>query len=342
MKNIAKLFALAVCTGTLALSSCMEEPVPMGSTALEENLISSDKAAEALAFAMPAMLNKLGTYDSNYHYDWGYGSFMHMRDVETADYAVVASSYNWYDSWSTSTYLGPLYVATYLPWAYYYQSILTCNNLIKNLGNKEDLSKAQQGYLGAGYAFRALYYMDAAQWYEFLPNDMFTVNEDGNDITYLTLPIVTENTTEDDARNNPRATREEMYEFIMNDLNAADSLMSNYKFVRPNKSMPSLACVYGLKARVNLWVENYEEAAKWARAAIDLGQHSPLTKSEWLDTSKGFNDINSKSWMWGSIMGKEDAVVQTGIVNWTSWMSNEAQYGYAAAGPINIDRKSVV
>ena len=32
-------------------------------------------------------------------------------------------------------------------------------------------------------------------------------------------------------------------------------------------------------------------------------------------------------------MRAEDNQVQTGIVNWTSWMSNEATYGYTAAEP---------
>lgn len=31
---------------------------------------------------------------------------------------------------------------------------------------------------------------------------------------------------------------------------------------------------------------------------------------------------------------KEDDVVKSGIINWTSWMSGEAAYGYAGAGPV--------
>lgn len=35
-------------------------------------------------------------------------------------------------------------------------------------------------------------------------------------------------------------------------------------------------------------------------------------------------------------MQKEDDVVKSGIINWTSWMSNETTYGYAAAGPMPL------
>ena len=40
--------------------------------------------------------------------------------------------------------------------------------------------------------------------------------------------------------------------------------------------------------------------------------------------------------MWCAKTMKEDACVQSGILNWTAWASNEAQYGYAAAGPYNM------
>ena len=38
--------------------------------------------------------------------------------------------------------------------------------------------------------------------------------------------------------------------------------------------------------------------------------------------------------MWGARVQKEDDVVKSGIINWTSWMSGEAAYGYAGAGPV--------
>lgn len=336
MKLYSKFFALAACATTLAMSSCIDEAVPYSSTATADQLASSSKATEALVYSMPAFFNKFAVYSSDMAYDWGYGSLMHMRDVETADLTVQTSGYNWYTQWSENISMGPRYVAALLPWAYYYKAIQTANNTIGALKpNFNSLSDVQKGQLACAYAFRSLFYLDAAQWYEFLPNDMFTTNIDGKNITNLTMPIVTEETTEAEARNNPRATREQMEAFILADLDEAEQYISGFKRGQ-NKTLPDLACVYGLKARTYLWVEDYANAEKYARKAIDLGTNSPLTKSQWLSTTNGFNDMSMSAWMWASNTGKEDDVVQTGILNWTSWMSNEAQYGYAAAGPYNM------
>jgi len=73
-----------------------------------------------------------------------------------------------------------------------------------------------QGRLGASIAFRAAVYLDLARMYEFLPNDaVSSVNSSGNDVTGLTVPIVTEKTTQEEACNNPRATHKEMFDFIL-------------------------------------------------------------------------------------------------------------------------------
>lgn len=341
MKNIlAKTFLATACAASISLTSCIDEAVPT-SYATAEQLASSSKATEALVWAMPAFLNNLGTYNSDYAYDWGYGSLMHMRDVMTADMAIVSSGYNWYSSWSSNSSLGPRYVSAYFAWTYYWKAIQTTNNLIRTL-DPASCNEAQLGLLGAGHAYRALFYLDAARSYEFLPNDKTSsVSEVGNNIVNLTVPIVDEKTTEDQARNNPRATREQMYEFILSDLNKAEEYIVNLDkedAFKSSKILPHLCSVYGLKARLYMWVEDYENAEKYARLSIDEGTNStfktrPLTKDEWLNTESGFNDASAKAWMWASQTTEEDDVVKTGILNWTSWLSNETSYGYASAGP---------
>ena len=358
MKNIYKIFAVAALASTFTLTSCIEEPVPTN-TVIDEALKSSSKASEALVWAMPAFLNKYGVYSSDRHYDWGYGSLMHIRDVMTADMAVVSSGYNWYSSWSGNNYQGRRYVYSAFTWYYYFGAINTANNAIGALkGVSEGLSA---GYLGAAYAYRALFYLDAARIYEFLPNDRFgldyvTTNTDGGSdddsafgksINYLTVPIVTDETPEDQVQNNPRVSHEDMYAFILSDLDEAEKLISNYS--RSSKTTPDLACVYGLKARLYMWNAGYLEEtgkgdaqAEYAKAeqaaadAIATGGNTPLTRAQWLDTKTGFNDMSVSSWMWASSVSADDDVVQSGILNWTSWMSNEATFGYASAGPFTM------
>lgn len=344
--TINKIFCTIVCACTLTLTSCIEETIPT-STITKKELLSNDKAAEALIWGMPAFLNKYASYGTNLAYDWGYGSLMHARDVMTADMAVKAHTYNWYTSWSSNTGLGSDYIVPYFIWSYYYQGIAGANEVINTLG--KDAKGLKAGYLAIAYAFRSLYYLELAQSFEFRPNDVFGkgyTTDTGKSINYLTVPLITETTTDEETRNTPRATHEEIVAFIENDLTEASKIITNYE--RNAKTVPDLACVYGLLARLYMWdasyyneldnapkaKELYGKAKDAAREAINVGEgYSPMTESEWLDTKTGFNNINSRSWMWGSTTTSDDDVVHTGILNWTSWMSNEATFGYSSAGP---------
>lgn len=332
MKNISRLLATVCCSSILLLPGCIEETIPTN-TATSEQLGSSAKATEALLWGMPAFLNKHNAMGRDAHYDWGYGSLMHIRDVQTGDMAIAYSGYDQYSYWERNSYMGEGYIFAQFMWTYFWKFVQTSNNLIGAV-SEETASELQLGYLGVGHAFRALAYLDLARSYEFLPNDKFTTNSAGKDITNLTVPIVTETTTEEEARNNPRVSRQQMFDFILADLDKAEQYIG--KMQRPSKTLPDLVAVYGLKARLYMWVEDYANAKIYARKAIDQGGYTPVTASEWLNPTTGFNDLNCNAWIWGAKTQKEDDVVQTGIVNWTSWASNEAVYGYSAAGPMSM------
>ena len=337
MKNISKFIIGIGCLASVSVSmtGCIDETFPTD-VATDEQLTSSSKATEALLWAMPAFLNKydvLGQGGSA-GYDWGYGSIMHIRDIMTEDMPVVSSNYDHYSAWEGNYYIGPRYMSTQYIWNYFWKYVQTSNNIIMAL-NPETADATQLGYLGVGYAFRAHSYLDMAQMFEFLENDgTDAVNASGNNVLNLTVPIVKEDVTEESARNNPRATRQEMFDFILSDLDNAEQYIVNLD--RTVKTLPDLSVVYGLKARLYMWVADYPKAQEYARKAIDVSGATPMTKDQWLSTTNGFNDISVSSWLWGSQMQSEDDVVKSGILNWTSWSSNEAVFGYAAAGPVNM------
>lgn len=337
MKNISKFIIGIGCLASVSVSmtGCIDETFPTD-VATDEQLTSSSKATEALLWAMPAFLNKydvLGQGGSA-GYDWGYGSIMHIRDIMTEDMPVVSSNYDHYSAWEGNYYIGPRYMSTQYIWNYFWKYVQTSNNIIMAL-NPETADATQLGYLGVGYAFRAHSYLDMAQMFEFLENDgTDAVNASGNNVLNLTVPIVKEDVTEESARNNPRATRQEMFDFILSDLDNAEQYIVYLD--RTVKTLPDLSVVYGLKARLYMWVADYPKAQEYARKAIDVSGATPMTKDQWLSTTNGFNDISVSSWLWGSQMQSEDDVVKSGILNWTSWSSNEAVFGYAAAGPVNM------
>lgn len=319
-------------------TGCIDEVFPTG-VATEDQVTSSDMAAEALLWGMPGSLNVVGIIDDDRHWDWGYGSIMHIRDVMTGDLPVISSGYNWYSDWEMNQYQGESYIYPQFIWNYYWQAVLTTNKLLSAL-NPETATETQLGYIAAAHAFRAFFYLDMARMFEFLPNDIYPtgVNASGNDVTNLTVPIVREGITEDESRNNPRVTREVMAEFILEDLNAAEENIGNLSI--SSKALPHLDVVYGLKARYYMWLEDYPKAKEYARKAINASRLLPMSEEQCLSTSKGFNDISR--WMWGSQMVSEDDVVKTGILNWTSWMSNETSFGYSAQEPfLMIDAKDV-
>lgn len=336
MKTIFKsTLALAVVAAGLSLTSCLDEVQPTSSIS-QDQLGSSEKAGEAMINAMPGFMVNWNTTGAEWHGDFGYSSMMHIRDCMTGDMTILEMGLN-YNQWGNYTqiiYLAENYASVQRIWNYYTQQILTCNNALRTYDADSDTDLGK-GARATALAFRAMLYLDLARWYEFLPNNnTSSINRFGNDVMGLTVPIVTELTTVEASYDNPRATHAEMYEFILSDLNYAEENISKSTF--KSKLLPDLACVYGLKSRLFMWNEEYDKAAEYANKAIAASGCTPLTEAAWTDPTTGFNTTNNSSWMWGLQFEKENDAVQTGICNWTSMMSPEAEYGYAAVGACPI------
>lgn len=330
-KIYSSILGLACASLTMtSLTGCMEETVPT-TVATEGQVQGSSSSAESFLMALPNYFNALDAFVDNpgWHGVFGYGAMMHMRDLLTGDLCTVESGYDQFSMFPQNKYLGDGYIYSQYIYNYYNEFVLNANNMIGAV-NPDNATDKQLGYLGAGYAFRALLYLDMARMYEFLPNDKTT---DNNGITGLTVPIVKNTTTLEEAKNNPRATHEAMSQFIEDDLNNAEQYITKLTNTRSN-ILPNLACVYGLKARLYMWNEDYAKAKEYARKAIDASGLTPMTQNDCLNYTTGFNDISK--WMWGSQQTSEDAVVKTGIVNWTSWMSNQTTYGYTGYSANNM------
>ncbi len=340
MKSLNKyMFGLGFAAISLgSFTSCIDETVPANGIATEKQVGKSSTATEAMVMAMPAYCHTMPWSDR--HNNFGYGSFMHIRDLQTGD-AVMEFSGSGYDSWFTSwsqdKYMGQDYFYAQYQWIYHWRFMQAINNVIAAI-NPEAATTEQLGWLGSAYAYRAMLYLDLARMYEFLPNDKTSsVNEDGNDIAGLTVPIVKAGMSEADARNNPRVKHEVMAKFIEEDLNEAEKYVVNLKDTR-GKILPDLACAYGLKARLYMWDGQYAKAQEYARKAIDASGIEPMSKEQCLNTTTGFNVTDP--WMWGAQQTETTGTVTTGIVNWTSWVCNETEFGYASAEPyFKVDKR---
>ena len=335
MKNILK-FGLAVISSATLLSGCIKESIPT-SVASNEQVNSNPAALEAMVNGMSAFVNKFSVLGGEDPFDWGYPSMGMIRDLMCEDMSTTPSSYEWYTTWITNQAQGENYLYPQLIWNYYTQFLQTANAVIGAV-NEESASQTQKYYLAMAYCYRALINLDMGRMYEYKKNNYTTAPE----LEGMTIPLIKENLTESEARNNPRVKKEVLLEFIQGDISKAIELFGGNsedgsKFSRSSISQPDLSVAYGLQARAYMWAEDYTNAKTAAQNALAAGKYTPLTEAQWTDTKTGFNNSSSQSsWMWGSILTSEDDVVKTGILNWISWISSETVFGYAGAGPYRL------
>lgn len=315
--KIVKIAAALLCAPVL-LSSCIEETFPEGGNVTSGQVAESPFAMEDIAASIPTILitNHLNMGD---HFDFGYPGIFGATDRMVGEVFPVSQNLpggnQYYDRWQAWLYpdMGGLSATGWTGFFYlnYYQFIYSANEVISIASQSESGGVA----LGIAKAFRAMCYLDMARMYDPLPAkapDRPSYESELEAVKGLTVPIVREGTTLEQLENNPRATREEMFNFILSDLTDAESLLADYQ--PASKNMPSQAVVYGLLARTYLWLggfeetyegfvtgtEAYKKAAEYARKAINASGCTILTESQWLDPKTGFNTVNS-SWMWAML-----------------------------------------
>ena len=342
-KNKIVKFAAALLCAPVLLSSCIEETFPEGGNVTSGQISESPFAMEDIAASIPTILitNYLNMGD---HFDFGYPGIFGATDRMVGEVFPVSQNLpggnQYYDRWQAWLYpdMGGLSATGWTDFFYlnYYQFIYSANEVISIASQSESGGVA----LGIAKAFRAMCYLDMARMYDPLPAkapDRPSYESELEAVKGLTVPIVREGATLEQLENNPRATREEMFNFILSDLTDAESLLADYQ--PASKTMPSQAVVYGLLARTYLWLggfeetyegfvtgtEAYKKAAEYARKAINASGCTILTESQWLDPKTGFNTVNS-SWMWAMIQTTD--TVLNNLLSWAAHMSLEAVYGY--------------
>ena len=178
------------------------------------------------------------------------------------------------------------------------------------------------------YACRAFDYYLLTVMYE--PKENIYTN--CSKVLGLTVPRVDETTDAEKAKSNPRMTHKEAIDFMVSDLQTAEECLLNFQ--SSNGMFPSLAVVYGIRAKVHMWDEDYANAAKYARLAIDTFGGSPVTAAQWNDVNSGFNTAN-QAWMWHIHYSAEG---MRNLANFIGWISGEADWGYSSLTRPSIDK----
>ena len=322
MKMNNRYFVALLGSAMLLTTSCSDlDTNPSGSTMsdgqLNEVLAQDQSKLKSEVSGMYANMIEYGAITQWYgtgqprHYDFGYASTMMMMDASGQDEPSQVSGYNWYNKPLRFVDRTANSETTYFIWNQCYKNIKAANDVLKSV-DLENLSDVAKSYVGQAYAMRAFEYFTLIQLYQF----SYKGHEDAAGV-----PIVTEKTAEAEA-NNPRAAVKDVYKQIMDDLNTAIDYLTDS---RSAKSEINRQVAYGLRARVNLVMQNWSDAAADAKKAAE--GYTPLSKDA--AAAPGFNDVSASNWIWGNIVDESNDIVQSGILNFPSMMCSFTGNGYS-------------
>lgn len=328
-KNYIAAFAVAASMSLVACNDLDTEP--------QGNHVTSNQKGEAVALqpglaaagvvGISSTINQSMAVYSSAHCDFGWPGVMMFLDCIGPDLVSDNIGYNWFSSSGEYNYGNDNNYIDNLSWRYGYKWISAANTVLANI-DPETTDPQLQLYAAQGYANRAAAYFNLIQLYQ----NTYKGNE-----SKPGLPLLTNENLDQVALDGgcERATVQETYDLIMSDLNTAVSMLESSglgtdKIAEAGvKRFFSLGAAYGLRARVNLVMNNWQAAASDARQAIQKSGATPLSIAE--ASQPGFNTSDAHNWMWAVYVQEIDRVVTTGICNFPSHMGS-LSYGYAQVG----------
>ena len=313
-----KISILAV-AGALTLTACddVNKQEPAGGMITQEQLTATYGAIDSRVDAtFSGMFNMMGEPYGVFGTgrgradDFGFVMAALSQDAEGADYIYPNSGYNWFSVCGEYTSRTPNYANPYIRYAIVYNQIKIANDLISSLGGLDDAGSKNK--VAQARAIRAFDYLNLVPYFQF--------NYQGHQNDPC-VPIVTPETP--DPATNPRATVQEVYDLIMSDLNAAIEVLDGS---RSDKSRINSNVAYGIRARANLYM------GKWAEAAADAAKAAEGFTPASIDevSTPTFVDANEHNWIWGIILTDDQA--QDRYATSASWLSSFSASGYTAGG----------
>ena len=304
MNKLNKLTLTAL--SVLALVGCADLDTEPFSTTItadqKEQVVAADPSKiEASVTAICSGFTVYGaTYGEDQHNDFGYPSIMLMTDSRGSDMSSYSIGYNWFNGALTLQDCTNDSGSTHMIWTTLYNQIFVANNVIGTI-DPETEEPLSQYYLAQALAIRAFDYFTLVQLYQFTYKG--NENKDG-------VPIITPENKEEAAANGlARSSVQEVYDFVMNDITKAIELLKSSGKARSDKRYVSLDVAYGIRARINLVMENWSAALSDAEAALSTTPYTPLSLEE--AAKPGFIDIEDHSWMWGVLITENDRVSTT-------------------------------
>lgn len=243
--------------------------------------------------------------------DFGFIMTAISLDMEGADMAGKDNGFNWLSAASEYSSRNPDYANPLIRYQSAYMVIGAANEILASIPaettSEELIVQMAQVRAVRAYAYLFLAPYFQARYVDAKDKPCVPILESGTDFT-----------------NNPRATVEQVYNYIMDDLNYAVEHLEGY--VRPDKSRVDQQVAYGLRARAYLNMGKYAEAAADAEKAM-----KGYTPASIADVSKPAfcNMTTEKNWIWGINVTAEMIQIQP-YATAPSWMSAFATENYGA------------
>lgn len=244
----------------------------------EAEIFKTAESAETVINGTWAKFNDDGTTYANI----GYSTVLRTSDAMGSDVAVLTNKYGFASPYAFTDLVNSTGGRAQFIWSLLYSTINNMNNVISRIDGVEGSQEKKNQVKGQAKTLRAFCYLNLASFYQFSYL---------KDKTALTAPIYTEPATTNSV-GKKKASLEEIYALIKNDLSEASLLLQNY--TRNNKDKIDRSVVNGLLARA------YLNTGEWAKAVsaaqIAKAGYPLMTPEKYKD---GFNDINNAEWIWG-------------------------------------------
>lgn len=312
-----KIFGILLCS-TMLLSSCGRDylDTDLESTTNSEQLATSPAALQGLVDGIYTSLHTFGLANSAVHEDFGHKGVLSGLDLMSNDMVQTAS--HWFVNYYG--YTGRVQTSTrpLIIWKTYYQQIKAANNVISAI-EENGITDSNKSMYGQALALRGYCYFMLAR--------VFGPTYVGNG-SAACVPLYTKATLE----GKPRATVNEVYTQIVDDLNKA--IINLNGFTRINKEKVDKSIAQAFLAEVSLEMGNYSQAATMANSARQ--SFTQPTEAQWKD---GFYDLNSNpDIMWGGIITAETTSF---VASFFAHFDNTDPNGYAGGLGIykSIDRR---
>lgn len=242
--------------------------------------------------------------------DFGFITCMISNDLEGADMIMADNGYNWFSGACALSNRGGNIANAYIRYVNPYRQIGIANEVISGI----DMEKADAksiNMVAQARAMRAFDYMAVAPSFQ-MAGELY--------LDSICIPLLD---GKNPYANNPRATVREVYNSVIEDLNFA---VENLTEERSDKGKINKNVALGLRARANLFLGKYAEAAADAKAAA-----AGFTPASMDDLGKpAFCNAAEANWMW-AILITNDMVQSDGYPTSSSWVSAFSGDGYAPA-----------